>query len=216
MRCLITIPLALLTLGTLRAETGIVCDPDSDCYYVPELLPGETAPALLILSCVGATPRDVDSNLVVSDSLGWILASCHGSRNHRSGEENDRDIMNTLGKLLSNCPVDRRRIYICGFSGMGAQSLLELILHPALFRGAVTSCSPGIELPLSSGQDYTSNAAYIVTRENDWNLDGNRSLRERLEQTGVSCRLAVTAGKHEPGGTDELLAGCRWLLDNTP
>jgi hypothetical protein len=217
--CLLTSSLvSLLGAGQVRADApAVVRDGDSDCLYVPNLNEGEKAPALLVLSCTGATERDLDSNLIIADSLGWILASCHGSRNHRSGADNDRDIMKTLSKLLQNYPVMRNRVYICGFSGMGGQSIEELVLHPELFRGAVTSCTPfGGDLPTRTDISYTNHAAYLVSREQDWNLQGNQMLREMLVSIEMATTLVVTPGKHEPGGPQELLTGCRWVLDNTP
>ena len=97
----------------------IVTDADSDSYYDPRA-GTQTLPVLLILSCVGGVPHDIDSNMVIADSFGWMLVSCHGSRNHRSTAANEQDIMNTLTKLVRDYSVDEAHVYICGFSGMGA------------------------------------------------------------------------------------------------
>ena len=52
---------------------GITCDADSDCFYVPPRVAkaGVRVPALLILHCNGAVPRDLDTFRLIADSLGW-------------------------------------------------------------------------------------------------------------------------------------------------
>jgi predicted esterase len=209
--------LVVCLLVPLPVRAEVTCDADSDCFYVPEVSSDSAGPlpALLILSCVGATDQDLDSNRAIADSLGWILASCHGSRNHRTGADNDKDIMNTVSKLLSNYPVDSRHLYICGFSGMGIQALQEVVLRPEFFRGAVQSCAPWRELPPANPAALYRHAAYLVTREGDWNREGNERWQRYLEGLGVAAVLSVTEGNHESGGTAELLEGCRWLQENT-
>jgi len=204
----------LVLTSPVLAQPAIVCDADSDCFYVPDTS-SRLRPALLVLSCVGATSHDLDSNMVIADSLGWILASCHGSRNHRTGADNDQDIMKTLSKLLSGYPVDPDRIYICGFSGMGIQALDEVVLHPGFFRGAVQSCAPWRELPAPDAAITAGHAVYLITRQGDWNREGNGQWQRYFQGLGVTTKLVVTEGNHEPGGPKELLEGCRWLLDNT-
>jgi predicted esterase len=176
---------------------------------------GETRPALLILSCTGAIPHDIDSNVVVADSLGWILAACHGSRNHRSSDDNDRDIMNTVSKLLSNYPVDSRNIYICGFSGMGVQALYELVAHPDLVHGVVSACAPARPFPALTPGALSGRAAYLVTRKEDWNLEGNKQWKQYFERLGAVANLLITEGEHQPGDARELLVGCRWVYQNS-
>ncbi|MBN2464167.1 hypothetical protein JXD38_00890, partial [candidate division WOR-3 bacterium] len=53
---------------------GIVCDADSDCFYVPPQVAGRDVrvPALLVLHCNGAVPEDLDTFRLVADSLGWV------------------------------------------------------------------------------------------------------------------------------------------------
>lgn len=167
----------------------------------------------MILSCTGATEIDLDSNSVIAESLGWILATCHGSRNHRAALDNDRDILNTMTKLLRDYPVDAQRIYICGFSGMGSQSLDELIARPGLFRGAISSCAPFGGGP--NGIDLSGHAVSLITREEDWNREGNQRWKTYFDGAGAAVRLVVTEGKHEPGGPEELLDACRWIQANS-
>lgn len=209
--------ITLLSLCSIvSAQAQFVCDADSDCFLVPDGSDERQLPALLILSCTGAVPNDIDSNRLIADSLGWVLASCHRARNHRTAQENGNDIARTMSKLLNEYPVDPNNVFICGFSGMGAQALFELTAHPDLFRGAVTACAPQRRLPQENVDALVGHAVYLVSRKNDWNLAGNRILAQELSQAGVATKLVVTDGEHEPGDVWELLAGCRWVWNNTP
>lgn len=193
----------------------IAVDPDSDCFYVPASADTATAPALLVLSCTGATCLDLDSLAPVADSLGLVLAGCHGSRNHRTSTDNDRDILGTCSKLAGRYRVDPGRIFICGFSGMGAQAIHELVVHPLLFRGALSACSPQVGLTGPDQEPMTENACYLISREQDWNLKANRLMYQELQDMGVPSTLVVLPGEHAPGPLEELFQGLAWLLEHT-
>jgi predicted peptidase len=197
------------------AYPGIVCDSDSDCFYVPASADTSSAPALLVLSCTGAVPHDLDSLRSVADSFGLVLASCHGSRNHRTSQDNDRDIISTFQKLVMQYRVDALRIFICGFSGMGAQSIYEIVAHPALFRGALSACSPGMGLSGLDPQVMSSSVFYLISRDKDWNLKGNQQMYAELRNLGITSTLQVFPGEHSPGPLDELFQGVDWLLSHT-
>lgn len=208
--------LLLSSLATGIEIGRIVCDADSDCFYVPSgITDNEVRPVLLILSCTGAVPHDLDSNLIVAESLGWLLVSCHRARNHRDPKANDRDIIRTLGKLLASYPADPCNIYICGFSGMGSQALYELVAHPDLIHGVIAACAPYRPAPILAPDALHGRAVYLVSREHDWNLEGNHYWRDYFRRLGAEVELVVTSGQHEPGDAAELLTGCRWAYRNS-
>jgi predicted esterase len=198
-----------------EAYPGIVCDEDSDCFYVPASADTVHAPALLVLSCTGAVPHDLDSLRSVADSFGLVLASCHGSRNHRASPDNDRDIMNTFEKLVLEYRVDATRIFICGFSGMGAQSIYEAVTHPVEFRGALSACSPGMALSGLDPQAMSNSVFYLISRDKDWNLKGNQQMFAELQNLGITSTLQVFPGEHAPGPLEELFQGVDWLISHT-
>jgi predicted esterase len=150
---------------------------------------------------------------VVGDSLGWAMASCHASRNHRDFGLNDADIIRTLDKLQDSLPVDPNRVFLFGFSGQGVQVLGEMFLHPERIRGVVSVCGHRGTLGLAEDAAFTDNLAVLVTRENDWNRGENEQLAAALIELGVPAELRVTPGKHEPGPALELLDACRWLAE---
>lgn len=204
-----TLSLSFMVLAT----TAAFSQPSGDLFYVPKKHAAR-APALIITSCTGATQADIDSNKAIADSLGWVLAACAGTRNHRPAEDNDRDIFATYLKLVANYPVDKSRVFIYGFSGQGAQALMEVFSHPELFRGAVAICAHAGALPLARWEALSGRGFYLVTRKQDWNLMDNIKLHRLLQANGIRDTLVVTPGKHEPRDRRELFRACRWLDRN--
>lgn len=193
-------------------DQGVSVDADSDCFYAPPSADTVRSPALLVLSCTGIVRHDIDSLAPVADSFGLILAGCHGSRNHRTYPDNDRDIIRTFEKLVVQYPVDPARVFICGFSGMGAQSIQEVLSHPALFRGALSACSPAVDLSQADPGTLAGSRLYLISREKDWNLEGNRQMSLALQEMGTPSLLQIYPGEHAPGPIEELYQGITWLL----
>jgi predicted esterase len=192
---------------------GIACDTDSDCFYVPPPVAKARVPvpALLVLHCNGAVPRDLDTFRLVADSLGWVEATCHATRNHRSTDSNDVDIVHTLHKLLAQYPVDPKRVFVFGFSGQGVQALAAMFLHPDLVRGVVAVCPHAAAVPLAVWEELPEHLVYLVTREKDWNRADNEMMYRLFNENGVTTELETTSGEHGNGPASEVLTGCRWL-----
>jgi predicted esterase len=206
---------AVLVCSAVAASLpkGIVCDADSDCFYVPPRVAkaGGRVPALLILHCNGAVPKDLDTFRLIADSLGWIEATCHATRNHRSTDSNDVDVVRTMHKLLTRYPVDSSRLFLFGFSGQGVQALAALFLHPDLIRGVVAVCPHSEAVPLAVWDELQGHLVYLVTRQQDWNRADNEKMYRLFNENGVLTELKTTPGEHGNGPASEVLAGCRWL-----
>lgn len=197
----------------LTNPNSIVCDGDSDCYYLPApvTVTKEKVPGLILLHCNGATNDDLDTLRFIGDSLGWILATCHASRNHRDIYRNDDAIVKTITKLLRSYPVDSNQIFLFGFSGQGVQALATMILHPELVRGVITVCAHQATLDLAIPELLNNHLVYLVTRNQDWNLMANYQMYLQFNSWAIACTLVVTPGEHSAGSRQEILSGCHWL-----
>lgn len=192
---------------------GIVCDADSDCFYLPGSVAkaGGRVPALLVLHCNGAVPKDLDTFRLVADSLGWVEATCHATRNHRSADSNDVDVVRTIHKLLTHYPVDSNRLFVYGFSGQGVQALATMFAHPDLVRGVVAVCPHAGAVPLAVWDELQGHLVYLVTRQQDWNRADNEKMYRLFNENGVLTEIKTTPGEHGNGPATEVLTGCRWL-----
>jgi len=197
---------------------SVYCDVDSDCYYVPQKVINlnKPVPALLYLSCTGTIKSDLDSIKFIADSLGWILFSCHQSRNHRDVMLNDKDIMKTYYKLIKNYKIDTMRIFIYGFSGQGVQSLMEMFLHPKIFRGVIPVCAHTGAMSLVKWNTLDNHLVYLVSRTKDWNLQQNYQIHQAFQEHGVKDTLVITPGEHGIGDKYEIFRAVRWLRKNSP
>jgi predicted peptidase len=189
--------LLVLSIAVYAENGRIVSDIDSDCFYVPKNSDvRDYLPALIVLNCTGATAEDVDSLIDVADSLHMIVATCHGSRNHRDVFLNDQDIMKTYGKLVGDYDIDPLRVFICGFSGMGVQAMMSLFLHASYFRGACAICAHRGAMKFAEGSEFEDRYIYLISREKDWNLDDNRQMHFQFRDYGIRDTLVITSGEH--------------------
>jgi poly(3-hydroxybutyrate) depolymerase len=199
-----------IVCAVIALAAGAGAQPSADLFYVPKKHAAR-APALIITSCTGATRADIDSNRAIADSLGWVLAACAGTKNHQSATLNDRYLMATYHSLISQHHIDTSRVFIYGFSGQGAQALMGVFLHPELFRGAAAVCAPAGALEPAQWEMLTGKGMYLISRQKDWNLAGNREMHRLFQANGIRDTLVVTKGKHEPKDRWELFRACQWL-----
>ncbi len=208
--------ISLLFNFSLQGAENIVVDADSDCFYIPNAADTtKFLPGLIVLSCTGADAKDLDSLRPIADSLDIIMASCHKSKNHRSFKKNDNDIMATYEKLVRDYPVDIRRIFIYGFSGMGVQALAELFQHPEDFCGVVAVCAHKGCLNFFRPGKLKNRFIYLISRDKDWNLNDNISMKNLFHNYGIMDTLIVSPGEHSPPTNKELLNGLIWLIENS-
>lgn len=191
----------------------IVCDENGDCYYVSNhISKAKTkAPALIILHCDGATAADLDTFKEIGNSLEWIIATCHATRNHRDVFKNDSSMLRTIAKLIKNYSVDSERIFLFGFSGQGVQALATLFMHPEIVRGVIAVCAhAGTQVQIEP-RELQNSFVYLITRERDWNRTANLLLYENFNLWRIRCTLNITPGEHSRASCREVHTGCVWL-----
>jgi len=193
----------LIALGSLAGA-------QQDHFYVPKGLK-TPAPALIVTSCTGATKADLDSNKAIADKLGWILATCAGTKNHQDAALNDKYISTTCQSLISKYKIDRSRVYIYGFSGQAVQAMMAVFLHPDKFKGAVAICAHAGAMPYANWEALKDKKFYLISREQDWNLLDNKTMHQAFLENSVSDTLVITPGQHGPKTRRELFEACKWL-----
>jgi len=183
-----------------------------DHFYLPKGIK-KLVPALIITSCTGATQKDLDSNKAIADKLGWVICTSAKTKNHRDAWQNDRDIMDTYKELVSKYPVDTSNVFIYGFSGQAVQSLMEVFLHPEIFKGAVCICAHNGAMGLAKWESLSGHYFCLISREKDWNLEANKNMHREFLSQGIPDTLIITKGQHGPKTRRELFDACRWLAD---
>jgi len=189
----------------------VYCDSDSDCFLLPGTPLAEPVPALIYLSCTGGKPWDIDSVRAVNDELGWAIATCGKSRNHRAGNLNEADILRLRDKLEMTEQVDKNRIYLFGFSGQGAQAVGTALRHPNRFAGAIIDCAHTGSISHFDPKASAHQAFYIITKIGDWNREHNEQLHKHFANYGIRDTLIIDEGEHAIGPAADVLRGCTWL-----
>ena len=156
----------------------------------------------------------MDTARVVFDSLGWNVAICAKSKNHRDTRLNDEDILVLVDNLNRYPQVDKSKIFIYGFSGQGAQALRIALKYPDKFGGIITQCAHDGMLEEIDWKYALGMPVLLMTRESDWNRASNRKIARILEQGGVNVKLFITPGEHKIGNRKELLFLCRTIMEN--
>ncbi|RKZ30265.1 hypothetical protein DRQ36_06120 [bacterium] len=190
---------------------GVTCDSDSDCFLLRSGPLSAPVPALIYLSCTGGKPWDIDSVREVHDSLGWAIATCGKSRNHRSVALNEADIIRLVEKLKATGRVDKSKIVLFGFSGQGAQALGTALRHPDLFAGVISDCAHTGSVTIFDTDRSSKQAFYIITREQDWNRKYNEKLHNLFIENNIADTLIINPGEHGIGPAREIFDGCLWL-----
>jgi predicted esterase len=216
--------MTLILIAMISADGQAASDADSDWFYLPPSLVLDStsgnqqtpSPALIVLSCTGAGRADLDSMTFIADSLNLVLATCHASRNHRSTNLNDADIMKTTEKLLTRYPVDASRVYIYGFSGQAVQAMMALFIHPDVFQGVVSACGHAGAVSVAQWQALGDGgkSIYLISRTKDWNLEQNRYLHDLFRTNDIRDTLVVLKGKHSPPPVKAVFRACQWLLED--
>jgi len=155
------------------------------------------------------------ANKIVGDSLGWILVACHKCKKHRDIWLNDQDIIKTYQKVIKNYQIDSSRIFIYGFSAMGVQALIELFLHPEIFRGAIPVCAHSQMISLARWETLKDHLVYLISRTEDWNLLENKFIHQVFQEQKIKDTLVITPGRHDIGDSIELLKAAIWLDKNS-
>ncbi len=202
---------SLDTYSDSAAEIEITKDEEGNLYL---LKPNGPRPTLLYLSCTGGGYDDMDTARVVFDSLGWNVAVCAKSKNHRDTRLNDEDILVLVDNLNRYPQVDKSKIFIYGFSGQGAQALRIALKYPDKFGGIITQCAHDGMLEEIDWKYALGMPVLLMTRESDWNRASNRKIARILEQGGVNVKLFITPGEHKIGDRRELLFLCRTIMKN--
>lgn len=213
------IPLIILLSVSISLTVfakSVYVDADTDCFYIPQKVAesDKRVPALLYLSCTGAVKSDLDSLKFIGDSLGWILFSCHKTRNHRDPMQNDLDIMKTYKKAIKKYQIDTTKVFVYGFSGQGVQAYQEMFMHPTKFKGVHAVCAHTGAMSFAKWSTLNGHIAYLISREKDWNLNENILIDQAFLYHGIRDTLVVTLGEHGIGDKYEIWNAIKWLKNN--
>lgn len=162
-------------------------------YQPSAMSENKTYPIIIAFDAHARGVRPVELLKEAAEKYGYIVAGSNFSKNGQQWEvtASQYDIM--LADLLERFPVDKNRIYTCGFSG-GSRVAASV----ALFKGGIAGvigCSAGfpqVKEAIRYKFDYIGFAG-----SDDMNYIEMANLDAALENSGFRHQLIVFQGTHE-------------------
>jgi len=188
----------------------VVCATNPEQSYALFLPPGYTPekkwPILYAFDPLGRGSVPVKLFQDAAKEFGFIVV---GSNNSRNGIELN-DIVETLwSDTHQRFTLDERRVYTTGFSG-GARVASAVALS---YRGAVSgviAASGGP--PLSFNTSLAKRLSFFGTAgTDDFNFPEMQRLKRRMDEVGVTNRLAIFEGAHEWPPPDTCSEAIGWM-----
>jgi predicted esterase len=177
----------------------------SYALYLPsQYTPGKKWPVLMAFDPGGNGAEPVKAFQQAAEKFGFIVAGSNNSRNFADPTEAIRLFS---ADLLQRYAIDKRRVYLTGFSG-GARVASSIAMNCKGCVAGLIACGAGLpkggSLPTPDMGDW-----FLTTGTEDFNYQEVSKLYEELSSKHVAARLAIFAGPHSwlpPALAEEALA----------
>ncbi len=178
-----------------RLVEGVACAADPTQTYslfLPDgYEPARQWPVLVVLDPGGRSVAAAERFLDPARELGWIVVSSNGTRSDVGMEPNRRAVNALWPEIHERYAIDRRRIYLAGFSGTVGVAFL-LARETNAIAGIIAAGGRFIE------EVYAGNRAVVFAAagDADFNYQGMRAVHARMLEDGVPSRFEAFAGGH--------------------
>jgi len=180
-----------------KVYPSVICSADTSqsyaLYLPPQYEKGKPCPVLILFDSHGDGLLPV--NLFSGESAinGFIIAGSNNSKNGMAAEQTTAIYRNLLADLNSRFTIEKKAIYLGGFSG-GSRVAGSAAISEGGVAGVV-GCGAGLP---STNQKPASPFSYLaVVGNKDFNYSEMQQLDESLEQAGFQHHLLVFDGIHQ-------------------
>ncbi|HET9480453.1 MAG TPA: tetratricopeptide repeat protein [Candidatus Polarisedimenticolia bacterium] len=181
-----------------RTTQRIVCEADAQRSYALYLPSGYVAdrawPTVVLMDPRGRALIPLELFRPAAERFGYILASSYDTASDGPREPNERAVNAMLPDLQRRFNIDRRRLYLAGFSGTaraGWDFAHRLKGSVAGLIGLGAGLPPGFEPPRGTPVDFFGGAGTT-----DFNFEELLALDARLDRTGMTHRIRFYGGGH--------------------
>jgi predicted esterase len=174
----------------------VFCQADvnqSYALYIPANNNKKSSPVVYFFDPHGEGALPLEKYKALADSFHYILIGSNNSKNENDWNDAEK-IWNTLSNDSQNrLPIDKNRIYTCGFSG-GAKVATFIALQHSDVKGVIAN---GAGLPdiLNAGNFNFSFTA--IAGKGDMNMTDLVSINNSLNKTNTTHRIIFFDGIHE-------------------
>jgi len=182
---------------TSEVYKQVACIADTSITYALELPPqykkGKPSPLLILFDAHGDGLLPV--NLFSTEALknGFIIAGSNNSKNGMDFDQTTTIYRRMLADLTSRFSIEKRAIYLCGFSG-GSRVAGAVAITEGGVAGVV-GCGAG--LPNLDRRPVSPFSYLAVVGDQDFNYTEIKQLDEALENAGYQHHLLVFSGIHQ-------------------
>jgi predicted esterase len=189
-------PPVATALPTGRLLEGVHCASDpTETYslFLPDAYdPARQWPVLVVLDPRGRSVQSAERFLAPARELGWIVVSADGSRSDAGMEPNRRAVNALWPEIHERFAIDRRRIYLAGFSGTVGVAFL-LARETGAVAGIIAAGGRFIEEVYAGSRV----PVFATAGDADFNYPGMRSVHARVLEEGAPSRFECFSGGHE-------------------
>jgi hypothetical protein len=188
----------------------VTCESDPAQSYALFLPPGYAPekkwPILYAFDPVGRGAVPVKLFQAAAARFGFIVV---GSNNSRNGIDVNAIVKTLWLDTHNRFSIDEQRVYTAGFSG-GARVASGMALGYRDAVAGVIAASGG--LPSSAKLSSSSQFAFFsTTGTTDFNFPEMQQLKRKLDEIGITNRLAIFAGSHEWPPAELCTEAVAWL-----
>ena len=193
-----------------EAIEKITCKADPTQSYALSLPPGYTPekkwPIIYAFDPVGRGTVPVKLFQAAAAKFGFIVV---GSNNSRNGIDVSSIVKTLWSDTHERFSIDERRVYTTGFSG-GARVASAVALGYAGAVAGVIAASGG--LPSSARLSSSNRLVFFGTAgTEDFNFPEMQQLKRKLDEVGITNRLAIFAGGHDWPPPEMCAEAVGWL-----
>jgi pimeloyl-ACP methyl ester carboxylesterase len=176
---------------------AVACVADTNLSYALFLPPGykkeKPCPVLILFDPHGDGLLPVNLFNTEAAKNGFIIAGSNNSKNGMSIEQTTAIYRNIITDLISRFNIEKRAIYLCGFSGGSRVAGAAAITEGGV--AGVVGCGAG--LPNTNRKPVSPFSYLAVAGNQDFNYTELYQLDKSLEQAGFQHYFLVFDGIHE-------------------
>lgn len=180
--------------GKIISPVACKADPtQSYALYIPAKSAAQSLPVIYFFDPHGDGTLPLQQYKALADAYHFILIGSNNSKNGNGWG----DAENIWG-ILSNdsqerIPIDKNRIYLCGFSG-GAKVATYIALHHPEIKGVIANGAGLNDITQAGNFNFSFTA---IAGEGDMNMTDLVSINSTLDKTQTNHRIIFFDGIHE-------------------
>lgn len=205
-----------LSAGRIMSQVTSVANPRQRyAIYLPaDYRADRTYPLLILMDPRGRALLPLEEAQEVAERLGWMVLSSYGTRSDVAVDPNADALNAMISDAEDFLGLDRRRIYLSGFSGTARVNWIfgyRLKGHVAGLIGFGAGF-PG-EFILSHRPDGTEPPLVFFggVGSTDFNFDEMRKMDSTLDEVNLPHRIAYYGGPHAWGPTEVVTEAVEWM-----